>query len=296
MPAIEWIHQRSAGVEHTMSPTLAAHPSAFTNARGVFSSSLAEYCMMACGYFAKDVPRLMKQKRSANWEKYNVRELRNSTLGVVGYGSIGSACARLAKAYGMRVVALRRDPSKSASDPLVDKCYDTTGAAELFAESDYVVCAAPLTPETRGLVTPEAIAAAKSGCVLINLGRGPVVHEQAMIQALKDGVLRGLALDVFDTEPLPPDHELWKLDNVMISPHNMDQTVSFMQEASQVSKSRIESSKVRFPTSLPCSRCIILISLLLTLPQNFVEELLPLYLSGVEPHDLPNQVDKKLGY
>ena len=227
-----------------MSPELAAHPCAFTNARGVFSSSLAEYCMLAIGYFAKDVMRLNRQKGASLWTKYSVREIKGATLGVIGYGSIGQACASLGKAYGMRVVGVRRDPSLSADDPRIDKCYGNDDIAKVFAESDYVVCAAPLTPNTRGMVTPEAIKSAKEGCVLINLGRGPVIHEGAMIDALKDGTLRGAALDVFDTEPLPPDHELWKLDNVLISPHNMDQTATFMKEASEVSKSRIESGAV----------------------------------------------------
>jgi hypothetical protein len=181
--------------------------------------------MMACSYYAKDLPRLMKQKQAQNWEKYDVEELRGKTLGVVGYGDIGRATAKLANAYGMRVVALRRHPEISVNDPLCDKVLGTGKAAlnELMAESDYVVCSAPSTISTRGMVNEDAFAAAKEGMVFINLGRGPVVDEKAMVKALKSGQLKGAALDVFAEEPLPKGHDLWGLDNVLISPHNMDQ-------------------------------------------------------------------------
>lgn len=233
-PGVEWVHARSAGVEHIICPALVEHPCKLTNARGCFSSTLAEYTMLSCSYFAKDLPRLMRQKEEKKWEQYCVKELRGSTLGVVGYGDIGKACARLAKAYGMRIVALKRNPVK---DDVADVCYGGDGLPKLMSECDYVVVATPLTEKTRGMVGEEALEAAKEGSVLINLGRGPIVNEGAMINALKNGKLRGLALDVFDIEPLPSDHELWGLENVLISPHNMDMTETFMKEATEVFKS-----------------------------------------------------------
>ena len=225
-PTVEWVHVRSAGLDFLSPEELQSNPSIpFTNAKGQFSSSLAEYTMMACSYFAKDLPRLIRQKKHSTWEKYDVEELRGKTLGVVGYGDIGRATAKLANAYGMRVVALRRHPEISINDPLCDKVLGTGKAAlnELMAESDYVVCSAPSTVSTRGMVNEDAFAAAKEGMVFINLGRGPVVDEKAMIRALKSGQLKGAALDVFAEEPLPKGHDLWGLDNVLISPHNMDQ-------------------------------------------------------------------------
>ena len=227
-PTIEWVHVRSAGLDFLNPEELQTDLSRnipFTNAKGQFSSSLAEYTLMSCSYFAKDLPRLMRQKQAQNWEKYDVEELRGKTLGVVGYGDIGRATAKLANAYGMRVIALRRHPEISANDPLCDKVLGTGKAAlnELMAESDYVVCSAPSTVSTRGMVNEDAFAAAKEGMVFINLGRGPVVDEKAMINALKSGQLKGAALDVFAEEPLPKGHDLWGLDNVLISPHNMDQ-------------------------------------------------------------------------
>jgi phosphoglycerate dehydrogenase-like enzyme len=178
---------------------------------------------MACSYYAKDLPRLMSQKKAKVWGKYDVLELRGSTMGIVGYGDIGRACAKLARIYGMRVVALRRNPKLAWGDPLCDKVLPSTPEAlnELMSESDYILVSAPLTEETRGLIGREQFQHAKEGAVFINLGRGPVVDENALIDALKSGKLKGAALDVFTEEPLPTESELWELENVLISPHNM---------------------------------------------------------------------------
>jgi phosphoglycerate dehydrogenase-like enzyme len=156
-------------------------------------------------------------------------------MGIVGYGDIGRSCAKLATVYGMRVVALRRRPYLSKRDPLCDVLYGTDKASlnELMSVSDYIVCSAPSTVETRGMVNATAFSHVKKNAVFINLGRGPVVDENALIKALQNGRLKGAALDVFQEEPLPLDNPLWELDNVMISPHNMDQTSTFMHEATE---------------------------------------------------------------
>lgn len=154
-------------------------------------------------------------------------------MGIIGYGDIGHACANLASEYGMRICALRRHPFLSRDDPLCDVVYgrDRSSLHQLMSESDYIVCSTPSTVETRGMVDAEAFQAVKKDAVFINLGRGPVVDEAAMISALKEGRLKGAALDVFAVEPLPETSELWDLDNVLISPHNMDQTATFMHDA-----------------------------------------------------------------
>lgn len=234
-PTIEWVHVRSAGIDFIVSDEFAEFKSrvVVTNAKGQFSSSLAEYVMMACSYFAKDLPRVMAQQKAKRWEKYDIEELRGKTMGIVGYGDIGRSCAKLATIYGMRVVALRRRPYLSKHDPLCDVVYGTSKASlnQLMSESDYIVCSAPSTVETRGMVNADAFAHVKENAVFINLGRGPVIDEVGLTEALKSGKLKGAALDVFDEEPLPPDNELWDLDNILISPHNMDQTATFMSEA-----------------------------------------------------------------
>lgn len=234
-PTIEWVHVRSAGIDFVVSDELSQLPVTVTNAKGQFSSSLAEYAMMACSYFAKDLPRLLRQKRSKNWEKYDVEELRGKTLGIVGYGDIGRACAKLAHNYGMKIIALRRNPKLSAQDPYCSVVYGTDKKSlnQLMSESDYIVCSAPSTVETRGMVNADAFKAVKENAVFINLGRGPVIDEEALVEALKNGRLKGAALDVFSEEPLPSTNELWDLENVLISPHNMDQTATFMHEATE---------------------------------------------------------------
>ncbi|KAL3917265.1 MAG: hypothetical protein SGILL_004795 [Bacillariaceae sp.] len=220
--SLEWIHSRSAGIDAMYTPTLAnSRPEIIlTNAKGAFSSTLAEYTLLACSYFAKDLPRLLKNKGNKDWARYNILELRGATLGVVGYGDIGRAAAKLAKAYGMKVIALRRNPQKVNvdEDPYCDAVYGNDKLNDMFAESDYILCAAPLTPETKGMIGKEQFDASKKDAVFINVGRGPIVDEDAMIEALKDGRLKGAGLDVFSTEPLPKDSELWSLDNVLLSP------------------------------------------------------------------------------
>jgi phosphoglycerate dehydrogenase-like enzyme len=220
LPSIEWVHTRSAGIDFVTSDTLANFKGPVTNAKGQFSSTLAEYTLMACAYFAKDLPRLMRQKYSKNWEKYSVLELRGATLGIIGYGDIGRACAKLARVYGMKIVVLRRNPSKTNADPYVDVVYGSDKASlnQLFAESDYILCSAPLTTETKGLITKEQFDNAKQDAVFLNVGRGPIVDENALIAALQDGRLKGAGLDVFATEPLPTDSALWNMENVLLSP------------------------------------------------------------------------------
>ena len=239
-PSIEWIHVRSAGIDFLESEELPSVLNArpdlvMTNAKGQFSSSLAEYVMMACSYFARDIPRLLRQKNAKVWNDFDITELRGKTMGIVGYGDIGRATAKLASVYGMKIVALRRNPSKSEFDPICDEVYGTGKAAlqTLMSKCDYVVCSAPSTVDTRGMVNAAAFEASKEGQVFINLGRGPVVDEDALLESLKNNRLRGAALDVFATEPLPQDHEFWEMENVLISPHNMDKTATFMHEASE---------------------------------------------------------------
>eukprot|EP00934_Nitzschia_sp_Nitz4_P001527 Nitzschia sp. Nitz4//scaffold175_size95217//53359//54690//NITZ4_004726-RA/size95217-augustus-gene-0.25-mRNA-1//-1//CDS//3329538948//1527//frame0 len=237
LPSIKWVHSRLAGIDFCNSETLANFCSTgkiqMSNSKGVFSSTLAEYTLMACSYFAKDLPRIMRQKEAKKWEQYPILELRGATMGVIGYGDIGRAAARLAKAYGMKIIALRRNPDKAKDDPVADVVYgsDTASLNRLFQESDYILCAAPLTPATNKMIGKEQFDNAKEGAVFINVGRGPVVDEEALADALQDGRLKGAGLDVMAVEPLPQESPLWGLDNVLLSPHNMDMTATFMKES-----------------------------------------------------------------
>jgi len=200
VPSVRWVHALSAGVENLMFPELHVP---LTNGRGIFASALAEWVLGAILHFAKDVPRLMRERR---WEPFTVQAVEGQTVGIVGYGSIGRAVARACGALGMKIVAFSRHEG-SLDDVLRD--------------ADYVVVSAPLTADTLGLVDARRM---KSGAVLINVGRGAVVDEAALVEALRSGHLKGAALDVFATEPLPSDHPLWALHNALISPHCADYT------------------------------------------------------------------------
>jgi phosphoglycerate dehydrogenase-like enzyme len=229
--ALEWFHSRSAGLDGVLVPELVTSPAVVTNGRGAFSLALAEFVVAALLFFAKDLRGLVERQRTASWEPFDMRLLRGRTLGIVGYGDIGRATAERVRALGMRVLALRRRPALSEGDPLVDGVLPVERLHELMRRSDDVLVAAPLTPRTRGLVDAPALRAMKSDGVLVNVGRGPVVDEPALVDALGSGRIRGAALDVFDEEPLPPDHPLWRLPNVLLSPHCADHVPGWIEEA-----------------------------------------------------------------
>jgi phosphoglycerate dehydrogenase-like enzyme len=227
----KWIHSRSAGLDNVLFPELVASPIPFTNGRGVFSQSLGEFVLTAVLYFAKDIPRMRRSQQAARWEPFDILEISRQTMGIVGYGDIGKASAWRAKAMGMRVLAVRRRPEVSAGDPHVDRVYGWDSRLEMIAESDYVVAAAPLTAETEGMISDAEFAAMKPTAVIINVGRGPVIDEPAMVRALESGRIKGAGLDVTAVEPLPAESPLYRLDNVLLSPHCADHTPYWLDDA-----------------------------------------------------------------
>lgn len=244
---VEWVHSVAAGLEATLFPALVESPVPLTNGRGVFARSLSEFAIAGMLHFAKNLSRLKEQQASARWEPFDIEELHGHTLGIVGYGVIGRLTAERARAFGMKILALRRHPEKSNDDPLVDRAYGPHQLNEMLAASDYVLAAAALTPETRGLIGEDAFAAMRPNTVVINLGRGPVIVEEQLVRALKDGRIRGAVLDVFDQEPLPADHPLWSMENVLLSPHTADHTTTWMQDGMELF---LENYR-RFASGLP---------------------------------------------
>jgi phosphoglycerate dehydrogenase-like enzyme len=228
---VRWIHNLSAGVELALFPELIESQVPVTNGRGVFAASLGEFVLGAALFFAKDLRRMVRNQEAGRWETFDVEMLAGRTMGVVGFGEIGRSAARLGHAAGMRVYALRRRPVLSEADPIVDAVYTPDQIRGLMSQSDYVVVAAPLTAETRGLIGPAEIEAMRPNAVVINVGRGPVIDEPALIAALQSGRIRGAALDVFDIEPLPPGHPFWTLPNVLLSPHAADHTAGWVELA-----------------------------------------------------------------
>jgi phosphoglycerate dehydrogenase-like enzyme len=230
-PRVRWVHSRAAGLDGVLFPELIASPVPLTNGSGVFSQSLGEFVLGAVLYFAKDFARMRRNQSAGRWAPFDVEEISTQTMGIVGYGDIGRACAGRAKAMGMRVLALRRRPERSVGDDCVDRVYGLDGLLEMIAECDYVVAAAPLTPDTYHLVGKAALAAMKPSAVVINAGRGPVIDETALIEALEQKRIRGAGLDVFEKEPLPDGHAFYRLDNVLLSPHCADHTSDWLEQA-----------------------------------------------------------------
>jgi phosphoglycerate dehydrogenase-like enzyme len=224
---VRWIHSLMAGVDKVLSPEIVASPVPMTNGRGLYGRSLAEWTIGAMAYFAFDFRRLLRQQAVGKWESFDHPTLFGRTLGIVGYGAIGRAIAERARPFGIRVVTLRRTLGSRTvgdADPLVDRAYSSAQLNEMLAECDYVVVTAPLTAETRGLLGVAQIAAMKPTAVLINVGRGAVIDEGALLAALESGKLRGAALDVFTTEPLPASHPFYRMENVLLSPHTADRS------------------------------------------------------------------------
>jgi phosphoglycerate dehydrogenase-like enzyme len=232
-PRVRWVHSRSAGVENILFPALVNGELQLTNARGAYSRSLAEWVIASVLFFAKDLRRLVRSQAEGRWDPFDPEEVAGRRLGIVGYGDIGRAVARQARALGMTVSALRRRAA-TGGDGLADEVLGPERLLDLVGRSDYLVVAAPITADTRGLVGRAAIAAMKPTAVLVNVGRGPVVDEPALIEALSERRIRGAALDVFDQEPLPAGHPFYRLDNVLLSPHSADQVAGWREGAVDV--------------------------------------------------------------
>ena len=231
-PNLLWVHSRSVGLERTLFQELKASAVPLTNGAGVFSASLGEFALGGILYFAKDFRRMIRNQMAGVWEAFDVSWASGHTVGIIGYGDIGRAVAERVRAMGMTVLAMKRHVSPSqTADPLVAETYPPDRRLEMISRCDYVVVAAPLTPETRGMVDEAEFAAMKPTAVVINVGRGPVINEEAMIAALSSGRIRGAALDVFDHEPLPAGHPFYKLDSVLLSPHCADHTPDWLDNA-----------------------------------------------------------------
>jgi phosphoglycerate dehydrogenase-like enzyme len=223
-PQLQWIHSLSAGVERLMFPALIESPVPLTNARGVFKRSLAEFAVLGILYFTKRVRRLVDNQRAAQWDNFSTEFINNKVMGIVGYGEIGRECALLAKPLGVKIHAVRRNPERSAGDALLDCIYPADKMHEMLSAIDVLLAAAPLTPETHHLIGDAAFRAMKPSAIVMNVGRGPVIDEAALIRALQAKQIAGAALDVFEEEPLPAASPLWSMDNVLISPHCTDRT------------------------------------------------------------------------
>lgn len=252
-PRLAWVHSASAGVERVLTPASRERGLVVTNARGVFSRPIAEYVMMMILAVSRRLPQLMELQRERTWQPLEGAELRDVTVGIVGLGSIGRAVGALATAFGCRVIATRRRPEAEAPSleseapsgeatagartgmPMgpshadrddegigqlrLERVTGPEGLTDLLAESDFVVLAAPLTAETEGMIDEAALGAVKPGAWLINVARGRLVDERALLRALSAGPLGGAVLDTFREEPVLPTSPFYDLPNVILTPH-----------------------------------------------------------------------------
>ncbi|MCW8196522.1 D-2-hydroxyacid dehydrogenase [Proteobacteria bacterium 005FR1] len=220
---VRWIQASSAGVGRFVQHHGLDAPGGpiITTAAGVHARPLAEFVIWAMLSFAKNYPLAKRQQQERVWSRFHNDDLEGKTLAIVGLGAIGREVARMAKALGLRVTGTKRSTEGvDAKDLGVDRLYPLTDLHALLSEADYVCLVAPQTPETEGMMDAAAFSAMKPGSVLINIGRGALVDESALIGALDAGQLAGAVLDVARKEPLPADSPLWTRDDVIIFPHS----------------------------------------------------------------------------
>src|ERR671912_924631 len=223
-PKLRWVQGSMAGAgEVAEKAGLGETDVVVTTASGIYSGPLAEFVLMAMLQHAKGLDRLRRDKADKVWRQGAVGGLERKTLCVVGTGSIGRAIVTRARPFGVRVVGVKRTVrEEDEAWRYADELYPTAELHAALREADYVAVTLPGTPETRHLLDEEAFAAIKQGAYFVNVGRGAVVDEAALVRALEDGRLSGAALDVFEVEPLPPESPLWEHENVIISAHTTD--------------------------------------------------------------------------
>jgi phosphoglycerate dehydrogenase-like enzyme len=225
-PNLEWVQARNAGAGEQLSQALQVSAEDATRVKvttssGVHAGPLAEFAIFGMLAFAKDLPQHQRWQRERHWPEGQtpVGELRDRTLLLVGVGAIGTETARLASAFGMRVLAVKRNLEGAV--PHVDELHPVSELRTLVGRADAIVITLPATDSTRGLLDADTLAAVKPGAVLVNVGRGAVLDEAALVERLQDGTFKGAALDVFTEEPLPQDSPLWGLENVIVTPHDI---------------------------------------------------------------------------
>jgi phosphoglycerate dehydrogenase-like enzyme len=236
-PLLRWVQLYSAGPDTILDQRLFQTPVIFTTASGVHAINMAEYVFTVVLAWFHRLPLILEWQQRGLWPSSSERsslfvaqELKSKTIGIVGYGSIGRHVARLANAFGMRVLALKRSADHrdhgyrfpEVGDPegdVPDRFYASEQLFAMLSESDVVLIAVPLTSKTRGLFDRAAFEMMKPTAFLVNIARGDICNEAALVRALEEKQIAGAALDVFHQEPLPSDHPLWRLPNVFISPH-----------------------------------------------------------------------------
>ena len=231
-PNLEWVQGSMAGAgEVAEAAGLLGTDVRVTTASGVYSGPLAEFVMMAILQHVKDLDRLRRDKAEKRWREAHTQTLYGKTLCIVGMGNIGRAIAGRGRPFGMKIVGVKRTVhSGDEAWGYADELHETGDLRTALAGADYVAVTLPNTPQTERLIDRGAIEAMKQGAYFANVGRGRVVDEGALVEALRNGHLSGAALDVFEEEPLPEGSPLWELPNVIVSPHSTDNVPGLTNE------------------------------------------------------------------
>lgn len=219
-PKLKWIQTPDAGVDGFLDRDIIESSVIVTNTSGgIHAISIAECVLEMMLMFVKKMPLCFQLKQERQWKTFSLTVLHSKTVGIVGLGSIGRQVARLAKGFGMRVLATRRSTRSATGTRNIDTLFSQDQLPQLLSDSDFVVLALPLTPETNNLIGEEELLTMKPTAYLINISRGNIVDEAALTRALEENWIAGAGLDVFVTEPLPIESRLWELPNVIFSPH-----------------------------------------------------------------------------
>jgi phosphoglycerate dehydrogenase-like enzyme len=219
---LRWLHLGAAGIEKSLFAELIRSDVVVTNARGIHRDRMAEYVLGAILFLANRFDLAARGQFESKWRQREMIKSRfalaGKTVGILGMGAIGTEIAKWCAAVGLRVIGLRRRPNLAKPEHVAE-IFSPAQIGDFLGRADFVVLALPLTAETRGLLSGERLRAMKSGAYFINIGRGDLVDEQALLESLQDRKIAGAVLDVFQAEPLPEDHPFWQLDNVFVTPH-----------------------------------------------------------------------------
>ena len=233
-PKLKWVQVMTAGVDRFLDDNFRNSKVILTNVSGIHATPISEFVMEQILMFAKNAALCFELKQKKQWQGYEPKVLRGKTVGVVGLGNIGKEVARLSKAFGMRVIATRRSDPRAPRTRNVDLMLSRQELPRLLVESDYVVITLPYTRETHNLFGEKELRSMKPTAYLINIGRGGIIDEDVLARALSENWIAGAGLDVFATEPLPPESKLWELPNLLFSPHVSGNMEDYIGQTTEV--------------------------------------------------------------
>lgn len=240
-PHVRWVHSLSDGVERLLTPSMLTRPILLTNSHGVHDKAVSEHAMALLLSWFHRIPEAVRNQDAHLWKRPKGDILNKKNLLVVGFGGIGRAIAERAKVFGMTVTAVKRT---RADELFADKVYSTEDILSVLPTADVIVAALPSTPATENFFDAEKFGAMKKGAFFINIARASVVDESALLAALQNGPIAGAALDVFSKEPLPADHPLWDMKNVIMTPHTASMTPDFWDRLLELLKENFAAFSV----------------------------------------------------